>query len=89
MFTKRTPYRHLILNEIADVAAGKACDHQGKWEEALKAGSANEKLLIAVCRRLAFIESAIRAEKEKPQLVAADLILRADADSDRKAHGGE
>ena len=77
-------YRHLILSEAADIAAEMACDHQGKWEEASKAGSTNEKLLSAVCRRLAFIESAVRAEKEKPPIVTADLVLMAEADSLRR-----
>ena len=42
---RRNPMEYLLLNELADVAAGTASDHQGLWKNELVEADANEKLL--------------------------------------------
>ena len=39
---KRTPMEHLLLNELADVAADTASDHQGLWKKEMIEADKNE-----------------------------------------------
>ena len=69
-----TPKRHVLLNELAEVAAGKATDHQVYWAVELGKPENNVNLLWAVCRRISFIEHHIRQTQEFPPVAANDIV---------------
>ena len=62
----------------------QAIYHQGDWFPPIAAHTKKEAGLIAIARRIAYIEMALRAEKEEPKLAAADLILKAKAEGGKK-----
>ena len=45
----------LVLNELADVAAGIYTDHLGRLQKALGDNAVQEALLERICRRVGFI----------------------------------
>lgn len=60
--------------EKAGAAAGKACDHQGRWETERVAAKSNANLLWQVCRRFSYIEKTIRENALGAPIVAVDVI---------------
>ena len=62
-----------MLRELAEVAAGKAADHQGFWATELLRTERKIKLLWAVCRRISHIERHIRQNQELPPATANDI----------------
>ena len=83
-YAKRTPCRHMILNELADRAAGRSTDSIGVWEEEKKVTSEYETKFRRIRIRIACIEASVRVFQQRPPVVAADLFLRAEARSSRR-----
>ena len=47
---KRIPFRHMILNEVVDRAAGRSVDYHGQWDDEDTIVAQNEVKLRRICR---------------------------------------
>ena len=56
----------LVLNELADTAAGIFTDHQGGCQTTLAEQAVANKQLEAVCYRIAHIQASVWRHENKP-----------------------
>ena len=78
-YCRDTPYRHILVNEIADFAAERNCDHAGNIKADQSKYYQNKHLLELVCKRIAVVESTLRDYATDIPQVVADIIGACDA----------
>lgn len=74
ILSSASPDWHSRLNELADLAALEASDHQGVCEVDCRAQEAKEAKLQQVCPRLSYSEMTLRGKAISPPLVVADIV---------------
>ena len=65
MLYTKTPNGHVLLNELADVAAGLAADRKGLWASEIVIAEENVELLWRMSSGMSHIEQHIR-ERQSP-----------------------
>ena len=78
-YCRDTPFRHILVNEIADFAADRYCDHAGNAKADQTKFYQSKHLLELVCKRIAVVESTLREYATDFPQVAADIIGACDA----------
>lgn len=78
-YCRDTPFGHIIVNEIADFAADRYCDHAGDGKADKAKFYSSKDLMERVCKRIAVIESTLREYATDLPQVAAGVISACDA----------
>ena len=77
-------YGHILVNELADFAAERYCDHAGGGKSDKDKYYQSTALLELVCKRIAVIEATLREYTTDILQVAADVINSCDAVGERR-----
>ena len=72
-YCRNTPFRHVVVNELADFAADRYSDHAGDGKADKARFYGNQDLSGDVCKRFVAVEATLREYATDVPQVAADI----------------